>query len=37
MKNEKAKASELCDYIVDATQTPEKVMKDVLEIIKKES
>ena len=37
LKNEKAKASELCDYIVDATQTPEKVMEGVLEIMKKES
>ena len=35
LKNEKEKAWELCDYIVDATQTPEEVMEDVLKIMKR--
>jgi guanylate kinase len=32
---EKQKAEKLCDYIIDATQTPKKVMQEVLEIIRK--
>jgi len=34
LKIESEKAWELCDHIIDATQTPEKVMKDVLDIMK---
>jgi len=37
MKHEREKAAEICDHIIDATQTPEKVMEDVLEIMKKEA
>ena len=33
--NEKQKAAEICDHIIDATQTPEKVMEDVLSIMRK--
>lgn len=33
MQHEKQKAETLCDYIIDATQTPEEIMQEVLEII----
>ena len=37
LKEEVKNIEEDYDHVVDATQTPEKVMKDVLEIIKKEA
>ena len=36
MRHEREAAAEICDHIIDATQTPEQVMEDVLEIMKKE-
>jgi len=35
MLEEKKKSEEICDYIIDATQTPEQVMQEVLSIIDK--
>jgi hypothetical protein len=31
---EEKEARQLCDYMLDATQSPEKVLKEVLDIIK---